>query len=251
MASEIQINSGLAPYGQQPPAVQITKNTLFSPLYLPGLRAWFRSDLGITLNGAKVSAWADQSGNGNHATQGTAAKQPTYNASDAAYNGLPSLSFLNASATVLVTGAVTTGQPATVAIVGQATKISANGGFTDAGSGSGYLAVYATSTNSFASMISNATGFNSTTDISAQHVVAGAFNGASSKLFVDNSQIPVATGTCGSAAATTLAIGGNGLGVNPLTGKVAELVVVNRILSPGEMTLLFAYYGARYGIGVS
>lgn len=39
---------------------------------------WCRSDLGITLNGSTVSAWADQSGNGKNYSQGTAASQPTY-----------------------------------------------------------------------------------------------------------------------------------------------------------------------------
>lgn len=43
--------------------------------------AFYRSDLGITLNGGNVSAWADQSVNGYHATQGVAANQPPYAAS--------------------------------------------------------------------------------------------------------------------------------------------------------------------------
>jgi hypothetical protein len=42
---------------------------------------WLVSDLGITLNGSTVSAWADQSGNGRNATQGNASLQPTRNAS--------------------------------------------------------------------------------------------------------------------------------------------------------------------------
>lgn len=51
----------------------------FSPLELsPAL--WLRSDLGVTLNGSTVSAWADQSGNGRHFTQGTGAAQPNYDA---------------------------------------------------------------------------------------------------------------------------------------------------------------------------
>jgi hypothetical protein len=49
------------------------------------LHIWLRADLGITLNGSTVSTWADQSGNGNDGTQGTAANQFGYDASG--FNG--------------------------------------------------------------------------------------------------------------------------------------------------------------------
>ncbi len=41
-----------------------------------GLSMWLKADAGVTLNGSSASAWADQSGQGHHATQGTAASQP-------------------------------------------------------------------------------------------------------------------------------------------------------------------------------
>lgn len=54
---------------------------IWSPLSLgSSLALWLRADLGVTLNGATVSAWADQSGNGRHATQTTAADQPAFRA---------------------------------------------------------------------------------------------------------------------------------------------------------------------------
>ncbi len=43
----------------------------------------------LTFNGSNVSAWRDKSGNGNHASQGTAIRQPIYRA--AGINGLPAL----------------------------------------------------------------------------------------------------------------------------------------------------------------
>jgi hypothetical protein len=52
---------------------------------------YVQSDLGVTLNGSTVSAWADQSGNGNNFSQGTASKQPTFTTN--VLNGRPSVLF--------------------------------------------------------------------------------------------------------------------------------------------------------------
>lgn len=53
--------------------------------------AWYRGDLGITLVGSKVSAWGDQSGNGNHLAQTTDALRPTYVSSVAARGNSPAV----------------------------------------------------------------------------------------------------------------------------------------------------------------
>ncbi len=42
-----------------------------------GLTLWLKGDTGVTLNGATVSAWADQSGQGHDVTQTDVASQPT------------------------------------------------------------------------------------------------------------------------------------------------------------------------------
>lgn len=63
------------------------------PSHIHGLVLWLRSDLGITLNGSDVSAWADQSEADRDVTQGTTNQQPTYSAADGNWNGKPSLDF--------------------------------------------------------------------------------------------------------------------------------------------------------------
>lgn len=65
--------------------------TALLPTDFSGCQLWLRANRGVTLNGATVSAWADQSGNGNNATQGTAANQPTYGS--ATFAGFPALDF--------------------------------------------------------------------------------------------------------------------------------------------------------------
>jgi hypothetical protein len=42
------------------------------------IKLWLRADYGITQTGSGVSQWNDQSGNGNHAVQGTDAARPIY-----------------------------------------------------------------------------------------------------------------------------------------------------------------------------
>lgn len=63
----------------------------FSPTDIAGLKLWLKADAGVTLNGSTVSAWADQSGNGNDATQSVAIAQPTFVAN--ALNGNPVIYF--------------------------------------------------------------------------------------------------------------------------------------------------------------
>lgn len=69
----------------------------FEPPQLSGCAVWLRSDIGITLaSNTNVTRWADQSGNGNDATQGTVVRQPGYNALQ--INGRPTVFFDASSA---------------------------------------------------------------------------------------------------------------------------------------------------------
>ena len=57
------------------------------------LLGWWRADMGITLVSGVVSAWADQSGNGNHLVQATANRRPAYSTAHADWNGRPALTW--------------------------------------------------------------------------------------------------------------------------------------------------------------
>ena len=74
-------------------------------LQMQNVLAWYRADpSSLTLSAGAAGAIADQSGKGiaGSLTQATGTKQPTLNASDAAYNNKPTLSFASASSLELV-----------------------------------------------------------------------------------------------------------------------------------------------------
>jgi len=52
--------------------LDIIATSKFLPSGLSGLSLWLKADAGVTLSGSNVTAWADQSGNGNNATARTA-----------------------------------------------------------------------------------------------------------------------------------------------------------------------------------
>ena len=49
-----------------------------SAVLRPDLGLWLRADQGVLVNGTTVSQWTDRSGNGRHAVQGVASRQPLY-----------------------------------------------------------------------------------------------------------------------------------------------------------------------------
>src|SRR5262245_56365396 len=66
-----------------------TRDTSTTACALPsnGLGLWLRADdLGLS-DGAAVASWADASGQGSHATQGTAGRRPVFQAAAVAGHG--------------------------------------------------------------------------------------------------------------------------------------------------------------------
>lgn len=79
-SSHVQSAYNYDPYGKQDTSLP------------SGMKLWLKADAGVTKDGSnKVSAWADQSGNGSNAAQATASAQPTW--VSGAVNGEPVVRF--------------------------------------------------------------------------------------------------------------------------------------------------------------
>jgi hypothetical protein len=108
---------------------------VWTPAEITGLDLMLEADAGITLNGSNVSAWADQSGAGNHFAE--AALQPAYQAAGGPGGTRAALYFSgasHASATRLI-GPAFSGAAAEIFIVGKKdSQLDGKGGLIRIGS---------------------------------------------------------------------------------------------------------------------
>lgn len=179
-----------------------------------------------------VSKVYDQTGNGNHWTNATAASQPTLQFS--ALGGLPGLKYASASGTVLSGSTLTIAQPFSISTVYERTSnftttstiLGLSSGSTIFGSNS--------STNSV--VFSNGTSLTATASDSAFHALQGTANGASSAIMVDGSD------TTGNAGVNSYTGGssrfGRGSGGFTPDGIIMEAGIWPSAFSAGNRTSL-------------
>jgi hypothetical protein len=229
----------------------------FSPLALPNLAAWYRADRGVTLNGSTVSAWADQSGNGRTLSQGTGSAQPTFTASGIGSQAALSFDggdYMDCAAATF--GAALT-QPTTIYLVGytaqDATRVLIDGTGAIAANRN---AIYVVSNfpgagvNIFAG---SAVGAASVLPASA-NAWCGIFNGASSALYISNSQTALAggPGNAGTAILSDLRVGAaTGVAGSFANGRIAEIVIALGAHDATTRLRVFRYFASRYGVSVS
>jgi hypothetical protein len=226
----------------------------WSPANLPGLVLWLRADLGITI-GTGVSAWADQSGNGNNFTQATGSAQPSL----VTMSGRQAIRFTGASsqslACVHTASAMLTGTSAerfaVMLALADPTVGPSDGGFEGLWTSSA-TASYAPFTDGniydgFAStvrktMTGHPAGQCAVPFILDSYSAAGDFEG----FFNGTNFFTTGVNTFGpSASQPTLGTGAGVFG-NMTFG---EYVVYNRNLTSNERLLVNRYLGRGWGIG--
>jgi len=234
----------------------------FSPANLSGLSLWLKADAGVTLSGSNVTAWADQSGNGRNASPVDI--NPTYNSSD--LNNKPTISLSSVAGetnkSFQISGNPMGASGATAFVVnyvdpdvfGSDQNGALLGNFGSAGDGShwpyglGEGSVY----DSFATdtrkddlgLPAGITNWNIYSVYSQNNDWKIFCNGT--EFYSDSSNVY----SNAVANSTSLYIGmQNNAGTNQIfKGKVAEVVVYNRVLTTPQRQQVEAYLNTKYAI---
>ena len=205
---------------------------------------WFRGDTGVTLDGSgNVSALADKSPNHYDATQATAINRPGYNAN----GGLGYLDYDGTEKNLVALGSPGHAQPIEIFAAVRPTNLAfpgSGGGGIISDSGGGAQTQFGVATGGSTIVYAGGLLFGPSVT-TADHVVNLRLNGGTSVLAVDG-----ADGAPGDAGAQTL---GAGLSIGQIlpgnvnwTGRIYELIFINRLLTAPERVLMNDYLEARY-----
>lgn len=212
---------------------------------------------GSALAVERVSQWDDNSGRGNHATQGTALKQPLYIPD--ALKGRPALGFDGASTLVMPspTYSISSAPNEVFAVAkrhteaGTVTRILAfnNGG---GASGDFRMLLGYSGTSGTTQYACNGTGSNVAksggTNTNYQLIQGGL---GTYFQFNTYNNLSLSVATTGAVATTDRAhIGSNADTDRYLIGGIAEILGFNRSLANQDRYLILRYLAERWGIGI-
>lgn len=243
------------------------------PLSIPGLAAWWdfssasrlataTNGTGTVSNGSQIAYCADRSGNGRHATQGTANNRPTWNATGV--NSLGAASYAGGNNALSTAAAVLTGNsPVTVFWV--MTRAVAAAGQMLATTGWGVSDLYWS--NAARNVTAWATPTDSsytlaTVDTTTNTAVVGcAVQTALARTqlvsFRNNSLLvsPIGGGPFTMPAAAwsigRAFIPGQGGSLSSHNGLIGEILVYGAALSVADVANVSRYLGAKWGITVA
>lgn len=232
-------------------------NSEFSPSDVAGLVLWLDGNEGITLNGDNVSAWADQSGNGNDFAMTTESAQPLYEATG--LNGHGIVTFDGVDEYLTTTGDFLASITAThfFIVVKMDYGSDTTQAIFDLGGAGGYRFYrYGGGANNQEFRLevneSVVTGVNYgdfTSD--TWHLAEGSYSNAqgSVKGYVDGTEDDSvnASGDITIAASTSL-LGRMTSGGYFLLGSIAELLIYNAVISGDDLTNIRAYLNDKYGL---
>jgi hypothetical protein len=226
-----------------------------SPLAIDAanLKEWARPDASlVTLSSGKVAALTVRGGGGDankNLAQATGGSQPTYNATDAAYNNRPTMSFNSSQLHSVGNWAASLAQPFTIYLVGQSASGHAQQAFFDDSAGT--TVIYATDTSNDLAIYAGVS-LSSSTVTTNPSVMCLVFNGASSAIYVNDATTAKATGNASGAALVSAVLGDNASASTPLVGKIADhIVYAGAHNHANRSAVMSAYAAAWFGITVT
>ena len=227
----------------------------FSPANISGLSLWLKADAGVTTSGSNVTAWADQSGNGQNATA-AGSYRPTFVSTDAQFNNKPSILFdgvgnsfvipsinfnINTNNSIFVAFRVSDGETGTF--------------LTQGGAGNYFIGITDNALNISNSNTAGIIAAGLASD-NTKNIVSATNNNYSFTLYQNGSQVGDTTVYNEFINdGTEMLIGGDTSTVNSgqadsywLNGKIAEIIVYNRAVTTPERQQVEAYLNTKYAI---
>ena len=250
----------------------IKKNTTFKiprtpflPSSLGGLALWLKADAGVTLAGSNVTAWEDQSGNGENATtENGGADSPVFVSS--AQNSKPAIQFnnfdrLGASFMRIASPAFNLKNSTAFFVAKQINQLAFARLFAflpasgeDYNSNDGLAVVYNNTTDPRQFQIESNSGgaFENASNYEAFGVVSYTITSGGLITPFFNS-IAGATHTNADMASTNgadalIAQGSQLVDASSLDGQIAEIVIYSRVLTTPERQQVEAYLNSKYQI---
>lgn len=235
------------------------------PQQASNLLLWLRSDVGVTYAAGKVSAWADQSGNSNNASQGTGNLQPALTTGAINNSILPAITF-NGTSQYMSMGAdfanLTTG--ASIFLVLDPTSSSGTGDPCAFGNAANSDAIFAQTVGQNAKLFtyhgstsSSVATTNTPLTISSYQLLEMTFLQGSGSgtgtgtIFVNGTQEKQSTTMQNlNNVSRTKNYVGTGIGLtNYFQGSIAELLVFSAPLSASQRASVESYVLSKYAIG--
>lgn len=229
-------------------ASPFTKKASFSPKDIAGLTAWFdASQITGVADGASLATWPDSSGNGNDATQGTAADQPTYYKSTAGktINGLPAVWWTSATDSLATAAFEIPLSVGTVFVVGEVPDNGQVPSLVD-GISSTNRWVVGTTANSAYCIYAGGNIIGAVPNNGAIHQFTGLFAGAATSYFRMDG-IEQASGSAGTDTLTGITLGnGPGAELDLYPDFLCEIIHYDSILSSTDISKVESYLKSKW-----
>jgi hypothetical protein len=236
----------------------------FTPPDESNLEVWLNAGTGVTTGaGDAVSAWADQSGNGNNATQANTGDQPTLISSDPSFNNEPVLSFNGSTDFMQAPLPLNAAEGLTVFVVASHDSANPNrailgGSQGNYGASSQWFLMQSTSNSNLVEINRDSATSASVTSgplDTSTHVYAMTYNGGAETLTqtIDGSSAS-SQALFANMSLSTLDIGSLihfGAGFDYGDVNIGEILVYDAALSSSEETTVENYLASKYDTVVS